>query len=248
MLTTLCQYLSIQLLRGNAMRRGDRLFEIIQLLRSATKPLTASSIAETLEVASRTVYRDIAALQARRVPIEGAPGLGYVLRRGFDLPPLMFTMEEVEAIDVGVRLVRRTGDAGLQQAAESVLSKVAVILPHVLREHLEASTFFVSDAGANTSPAVDLSAIRDAIRTTRKVRITYIDEQGEHSQRIIWPVAVAYYVQATLIAAWCELRQDYRHFRTDRIAAATVLDEVFSTQEAQLLEGWLKRPSSKAQL
>ena len=230
------------------MRRGDRLFEIIQLLRSTAKPLTAASIAGSLEVGVRTVYRDIAALQARRVPIEGAPGLGYVLRRGFDLPPLRFTMEEVQAIDVGVRLVRRAGDAGLQRAAESVLSKVAVILPLVLREHLAASTFFVSDFGDNTSPTVDLSDIRDAIRTTHKVRITYIDEQGERSQRIIWPVAVAYYVQATLIAAWCELRQDYRHFRTDRIAAATVLDEVFPTEEGQLLEGWLKRPSSRAQL
>jgi len=227
------------------MRRGDRLFEIIQLLRGAPRPLTAAGMAESLEVTVRTVYRDVAALQARRVPIEGAPGVGYVLRRGFDLPPLMFTMEEVEAIVVGVRLVRRTGDAGLQKAAESVLSKVTVILPHVLREHLATSTFFVSDFGASTSPAVDLSAIRDAIRTTRKVRITYTDEQGGHSRRTIWPVAVAYYVQATLIAAWCELREDYRHFRTDRIVTATVLDEVFPTREGQLLRGWLERPLLK---
>ncbi|CAI0694480.1 HTH domain [Serratia entomophila] len=227
------------------MRRSDRLFEIIQILRSATRPLTAASMAESLEVNVRTLYRDIAALQARRVPIEGAPGLGYVLRCGFDLPPLMFTMEEVEAISVGVRLLRRTGDTGLQQAAESVLSKVTVILPQVLREQLTASTFFVSDFGVTASAIVDLSAIRDAIRTTRKVCITYTDEHGKHSQRTIWPLAVAYYVQATLVAAWCELREDYRHFRTDRIISVTVLDEIFPTDEGRLLQGWLARSMVK---
>lgn len=227
------------------MRRSDRLFEIIQLLRSASRPLTAAGIAEALEVTTRTVYRDVAALQARRVPIEGAPGLGYVLRRGFDLPPLMFTMEEVEAIFVGARLVRRTGDAGLQQAAESVLSKVTVILPEVLRDHLASPPFFVSDFGARSSPAVDLSEIRDAIRNTRKVRITYTDEQRRRSRRTVWPIAVAYYVQATLIAAWCELRGDYRHFRTDRIVTVTVLDEAFPTDHGRLLQGWLERPPFK---
>src|SRR6476659_10211412 len=111
------------------MRRSDRLFDVIQRLRTATKPVTAAMLAAELEVTPRTVYRDIAALQARRVPIEGAPGIGYVLRKGFDLPPLMFTLEEVEAIVVATRLLRRTGDLGLQQAAESVLSKITVILP-----------------------------------------------------------------------------------------------------------------------
>ncbi|CAI0837992.1 helix-turn-helix transcriptional regulator [Serratia entomophila] len=227
------------------MRRSDRLFEIIQLLRSATRALTAASMAASLEVTVRTLYRDIAALQARRVPIEGAPGVGYVLRRGFDLPPLMFTLEEVEAISVGVRLLRRTGDAGLQQAAESVLSKVTVILPQVLRENLAASTSFVSDFGATVAPAVDLSAIRDAIRTSKKLCITYRDEQGKHSRRRVWPLAIAYYVQATLIAGWCELRNDYRHFRTDRIINVRVLDEVFPTDEGRLLQGWLARSMIK---
>src|SRR4051794_33932958 len=145
------------------MRRGDRLFEVIQHLRTATRPVTAARLAEQLEVTVRTVYRDIAALQARRVPIEGAPGIGYVLRKGFDLPPLMFTLEEVEAIVVAALLLRRTGDLGLQQAAESVLSKITVILPQALRAHLAAAPFFVSAHGATASPIVDLSAIRDAI-------------------------------------------------------------------------------------
>jgi predicted DNA-binding transcriptional regulator YafY len=228
------------------MRRSDRLFEIIQLLRVAKGPVTAAHLAEVLEVTVRTVYRDIAALQARRIPIEGAPGLGYVLRRGFDLPPLMFTTEEIEAIAVGVRLVRRTGDAGLQQAAESVLSKVQVVLPNELRAHLAGATFLVSEAGAQTSPAVDVAEIREAIRARRKLRVVYADEAGRRTHRTIRPVAVAYYVQATLIAAWCELREDYRHFRTDRIAALTVLDESFSDEDGLLLQNWLAQRAAGA--
>src|SRR5258707_10414243 len=114
------------------MRRADRLFDVIQVLRTARKPVTAAALALELEVTVRTVYRDIATLQARRVPIEGAPGLGYVLRRGFDLPPLMFTGEEIESIAVAMRMLRRTGDVGLQDAAASVLSKIEVVLPVAL--------------------------------------------------------------------------------------------------------------------
>src|SRR5271163_3639783 len=126
------------------MRRSDRLFDIIQRLRTAAKPTTAAMLAADLEVTPRTVYRDIATLQARRVPIEGAPGIGYMLRRGFDLPPLMFNTDEIEAIAVGARLVARTGDPSLQNAAESVLSKVTVVLPEALRAQLATAPIFVS--------------------------------------------------------------------------------------------------------
>ena len=221
------------------MRRADRLFEIIQYLRSASRPVTAAELAEALEVTVRTVYRDIAALQARRVPIEGAAGIGYVLRRGYDLPPLMFTLEEVEAIAVGARLLQRTGDLGLQQAAESVLSKVTVILPQRLREHLASAPFFVSRHGASASPALDLSTVRDAIREHRKIRLAYLDEEGRKTRRTIWPVAIAYYVESTLIAAWCELRRDYRHFRADRVTSATVLDERYDARGGRLTSEWL---------
>lgn len=221
------------------MRRGDRLFEIIQLLRTATKPLTAADIATSLEVTPRTIYRDMAALQARRVPIEGAPGLGYVLRRGFDLPPLMFTIEEVEAIIVGAQLVRRTGDSGLQDAAETVLSKVKTILPDTLRQYSLEAPFFVSSFGAKSPSIVNIAKIRDAIRAARKIKISYEDEQGRQSQRIILPIATAYYVQVTLIAAWCTLRCDYRHFRADRITAIEWLNETFLAEQPRLLKGWL---------
>lgn len=224
------------------MRRGDRLFEIIQLLRTATKPLTAADIATELEVTPRTIYRDMAALQARRVPIEGAAGLGYVLRRGFDLPPLMFTIEEVEAIIIGAQLVRRTGDSGLQDAAASVLSKVKSILPETLRQYSLGAPFFVSGFGAQPSDIASLAEIRNAIRAARKLKISYEDEHGRQSQRIILPIAIAYYVQVTLIAAWCELRNDYRHFRTDRITAIEWRDETFSADQSRLLKGWLGLP------
>jgi predicted DNA-binding transcriptional regulator YafY len=221
------------------MRRADRLFDIIQILRAAKQPVTAAALAEKLEVTARTVYRDIAALQASRTPVEGEAGIGYVLRRGFDLPPLMFTLDEIEAIVVGTRLIRRTGDAGLQQAAERVLSKVTVILPEALREHVDAAPVYVSARGVKAPPAIDFAEIRNAIRATRKLRIAYADEKGQSTLRTIWPIAVAYYVEATIIAAWCELRRDYRHFRADRISSAVVLDEPFPTGGGKLMADWL---------
>ena len=130
------------------MRRADRLFDVIQVLRTARRPVTAATLAAELEVTVRTIYRDVAALQARRVPIEGAPGLGYVLRKGFDLPPLMFSIDEVEAIAVGARLVRRLRDAELQRAAGRVLDKVTAVLPDSLRAHMIDTPVFVSPGDA----------------------------------------------------------------------------------------------------
>lgn len=221
------------------MRRSDRLFDIIQRLRAARHPMTAAALAEDLEVTVRTVYRDIATLQARRVPIEGAAGIGYMMRRGFDLPPLMFTVEEIEAIAVGARLVARTGDLGLQDAAESVLSKVTVVLPDGLRGQLTSAPIFVSESGAAVPARVDLSAVRRAIREEHKLYIAYEDERGSRSERTVWPIAVAYYVQATLIGAWCELRRDYRHFRADRIVSLAVLEEHYPSDNGRLMAEWL---------
>jgi predicted DNA-binding transcriptional regulator YafY len=221
------------------MRRSDRLFDIIQRLRTARGPVTAAAIAAELEVTPRTVYRDIVALQASRVPIEGAAGLGYVLRRGYDLPPLMFTADEVEAVLVGMRLLRRTRDPGLQQAAASVLSKLAAVLPEPLRASLDMPAFHVSEGDAREPGAISLAELRVAIREANKLRITYRDLGGTASERVIRPVAMEYYVEVTLVCAWCELRNDYRHFRADRIEAAAVLPESFAAARKQLLSGWL---------
>ncbi|HVH79502.1 MAG TPA: YafY family protein [Stellaceae bacterium] len=221
------------------LRRADRLFDILRVLRAAKGPVTAASIADELEVAVRTVYRDIATLQARRVPIEGAAGIGYVLRRGFDLPPLMFTEDEAEAIAVGVRLLARTGDPGLHKAAESVLSKVTLVVPDPLREYLSTAPVYVSERGAPVPALRDLpTTIRHAIRDSRKMRIGYRDENGRETLRVIQPFAVAYYVEATLVCAWCELRRDIRHFRSDRVTAVEVLDEGFTIPEP-VMAAWL---------
>ena len=226
------------------MRRSDRLFDIIQHLRTVSRPTTAATLAAELEVTPRTIYRDIATLQARRVPIEGAAGVGYVLRKGFDLPPLMFTVEEIEAIAVGARMVRRLRDPKLQEAADSVFSKVTVVLPEALRAQLVSAPIYVSE-GSNASPGVDMSELRGAIRDSRKVHIAYADEGGRRSHRTIWPIAMAYYVDVTLIGAWCELRADYRNFRVERIASSTVLAEHFTQDNGRLFAEWSALPKDR---
>lgn len=227
------------------MRRSDRLFDIIQRLRTATGPVTAAALAAELEVTPRTVYRDIATLQARRVPIDGAAGIGYVLRRSFDLPPLMFTADEVEAIAIGARLVRRLRDAKLQEAADSVFSKVTVVLPEALRRQLTATPIYVSPGDTVEPQGVDLADVRAAIRDSRKLHISYADERGRRTNRTIWPIAMAYYVDVTLVGAWCEMRNDYRNFRVERIQSSTVLDEHFDQDSGRLFREWSELPKLK---
>ena len=227
------------------MRRSDRLFDIIQRLRTASGPMTAAALAADLEVTPRTVYRDIATLQARRVPIEGAAGVGYLLRRGFDLPPLMFTVDEVEAIAVGARMVRRLRDPKLQEAAESVLAKVTVVVPDALRASLAASPVFVSEGDAVAATGVDMAELRAAIRDSRKLHIAYADESGRRTHRTIWPIAMAYYVDVTLVGAWCELRADYRNFRVERIQSSKVLEEHFDQENGRLFREWSALPKTR---
>jgi predicted DNA-binding transcriptional regulator YafY len=230
------------------MRRADRLFDIIQTLRGGSQPLTAAALADKLEVTVRTIYRDIAALQASRVPIEGAPGIGYVLRRSFDLPPLMFTADEIDAIAVGARHVRRLRDARLQQAADSVLSKITSVVPEGLQSYLRPPPFYVSEGSAPEVRGIDLAEVRDAIHAARKVAIAYVDESGRRTERTIRPIAMAYYVDVTVIAGWCELRRDFRHFRADRIVSARFLDEYFSAESARLVKQWMSLSKERADL
>ena len=224
------------------MPRSDRLFDIIQRLRTASRPTTAAALAEELEVTPRTVYRDIATLQARRVPIEGAAGVGYVLRKGFDLPPLMFTIDEVEAIAVGARMLKRVKDPALQQAADSVLAKVSVVVPEGLKPHIADAHVYVSPGMAADAEGADLAEIRAAIRDSRKLFIGYADGQGRRTNRVIWPIAMAYYVDVTLVGAWCELRADYRNFRVERIQSSKVLEEAFDQDGGRLFREWSALP------
>jgi predicted DNA-binding transcriptional regulator YafY len=219
------------------MGRSNRMFEVIQVLRGARKPLTAQDLAERLEVNKRTIYRDIQALQAMRIPIEGEAGIGYVMRRGFDLPPLMFDADEVEAIVVGLALLQRTGDRGLQTAAASVGAKIADVLPQEANRAIGSTALHVSPWGA-APPGIDMKALRRAIREERKLRLGYLDAANQPTQRIVMPIAVVYYVEVAVLAAWCEMRGDFRHFRVDRIAAAKLLPDRFTGQGAGLRQSW----------
>jgi predicted DNA-binding transcriptional regulator YafY len=218
--------------------RSNRLYEIIQMLRGASAPVRAEDLAEELEVTKRTIYRDIVSLQATGVPIEGAAGIGYVMRSGYNLPPLMFTAEEVEAIAVGLSLLGRTGDAGQLQAASRVSGKIADVLPEPSRKSLGHPSLFASQWHAVPGSAVDQRAIREAIRSECKLRLRYRDEQGRVSERIVRPIAMVYYVDSTVLAAWCELRDDFRHFRVDRLASCQALEDRFAGEGDRLRREW----------
>lgn len=220
------------------MRKASRLFEIIQILRLARRPTTAAELARRLEVAPRSVYRDIAALQAMRVPIEGERGLGYVLRPGFNLPPLMFSVEEIEAVSLALGLLDRTGDGELKEAARRVSNKIASALPEPLRQWLEASALHAWGRSPPASDCVDLAVLRRAIREERKLTIDYRDERGRETRRTIRPAALIYYAEAVNLVAWCELRQALRHFRVERMTACEACDAYFKGEGDALRRLW----------
>ncbi len=223
------------------MGRSSRFFEIIQMLRSADAPLTAHTIAETLEITKRTVYRDIVTLQSMRVPIEGEAGIGYVMRAGYTLPPLMFTEDELEAIVVGLSLIGRTGDSGLQKAATRVTQKIAGVLPCDASPHLDCSPLLVSKWTAIPQSEIDLDLLRQAIREERKVHFRYRDPERNETERTVRPIGLVYYVDAIVLAGWCELRDDFRHFRTDRMDCFAVSPDAFIGQSARLRREWRAR-------
>ena len=226
------------------MNRSSRLFEIIQLLRSARGSMTAEELAKELEVTRRTIYRDILTLQSMRVPIDGEAGIGYLMRAGFDLPPLMFTAEEAEAIAVGMSLMGRTGDAGLEKAAQSVVRKISDVMPSDVLTHSDSGSPLsqsVFASGWHNIPAADIDTriLRQSIRDEEKLSIEYLDVQACSTSRVILPLAVIYYVDAVVLAAWCELRNDFRHFRTDRIQTCVPDKTFFRESGYQLRERWL---------
>jgi predicted DNA-binding transcriptional regulator YafY len=222
------------------MRRADRLFQIIQVLRRTRKPLTADAIAAELETSKRTIYRDIATLIAQRVPIRGEAGMGYVLERGFDMPPLMLTPDEIEAAVLGAQWVAGHADAVLARAAQDLMAKIADTVPDRLRPLvLEPATRARPDWNI-ASDRVDMAQMRAQIRAGKKVALRYRDEQGRDSARTIWPIAVGYLDTARHLIAWCELRRDFRSFRADRVVEATYLDEKYPERREALRVKWRK--------
>lgn len=220
------------------MSRSQRLFDLLDLLRARRRPVSGQALADGLGVSLRTVYRDIASLQALGADIQGEPGLGYVLKPGFLMPPLMFSIEELEALIVGSRWVAERGDDRLKGAATEALSRIAAVLPKDLRDELDASTLVIGPGREIPPDALDPALLRAAIRAERKLAIDYGDASGAASRRTVWPFALAYFDQVRVLAAWCELRQDFRHFRTDRIRSAEMLPERYLRRRQVLAREW----------
>jgi predicted DNA-binding transcriptional regulator YafY len=222
------------------MRRADRLFEIVQLLRRAAGPVTADAIAAELETSRRSVYRDIAALMAQRVPIRGEAGIGYVLERGFDMPPLMLTSDEVEAVVLGAQWVLIHADEGLARAAADVLAKVSAVVPERLRAAIDEPAVITPPAwGERLDAGVDVARLRAWSLQGRKLRIRYADAEGRSSERTVWPFLVGYFEQVRTLIAWCELRGDFRMFRTDRLRGIDFLEDRYPERRATLRRRWL---------
>lgn len=221
------------------MSRTQRLFDLIQTLRRYRYPVSGKQLAEALGVSLRTLYRDIATLQAQGASIEGEPGVGYVLRPGFMLPPLMFSEEEIEALVLGSRWVARRTDKKLGLAATNVLAKIAAVLPEDLRHQLEFSGLLIGPAKTLVERDDEREAsIRHAIRKEYKLQMTYTDVKGDDSERVIWPLALGFFEEVHVVVAWCELRADFRHFRTDRIVTLVPLETRYPKRRQTLLKKW----------
>lgn len=220
------------------MSRAERLLNLMEQLRRHRRPVSGSVLAQQLGVSLRTLYRDIATLQSQGAQIEGEAGLGYVLRPGFTLPPLMLTPEEIEALVLGVRWVADRVDARLADAAGQALAKVSAVLPPELRYTLEHSALLVGPRRTVACSDEVLALTRQALREERKLEFHYLDAQQRASLRTVWPCALGFFEQVSVLIAWCETRNDFRHFRTDRISAPRLLEARYPRRRLDLLRDW----------
>lgn len=221
------------------MSRTGRLFLLMDALRGYRRPVTAARLAEQLGVSERTIYRDIQTLTGLGAPLQGEAGVGYLLKPGFFLPPLMFGADELEALVLGARWVRRQGDAGLAAAADSALARIAAACPKDLRDDMADTSLWVPlGSVAAQDGEVHVGPVREAIRYQQRLRIAYRDEGGASSERMVWPFALAFFEGKRLLAAWCELRQAFRHFRIDRIGSVAGTGERYPARRHELLRSW----------
>ena len=217
--------------------RSERLLALLQSLRNRRFPVSGETLAGELGVSLRTLYRDIASLRAQGAAIEGEAGIGYVLRPGFLLPPMMFSEEELEALVLGSRWVEKIADDKLSSAAGSALSKIAAVLPDALSETLDQTALIIGPRDVAIE-AADIAMLREAIRKERKLDIRYCDENGAATSRTIWPFGLAYFERVRVVVAWCEVRESFRHFRTDRIATMSETGSRYPKRRAVLLREW----------
>lgn len=217
------------------MSRAERLLALMQCLRRHRHPVTGMALANELQISVRTLYRDIASLRAQGARIDGDPGLGYVLKPGFLLPPLMLSPGELEAIMLGVRWVAQQTDLELASDAGNALAKIIAVLPADLQRMSESESLLVPPG---TQLLVDLPLVRRAIRAEHRLSIRYVDGQARHSRRVIWPFALGFFEKVRVVAAWCELRGELRHFRVDRMADVQMLPDRYPKRRYLLLRDW----------
>jgi predicted DNA-binding transcriptional regulator YafY len=222
------------------MRRADRLFAIVQYLRGR-RLTTAAQLAQWLEVSERTIYRDIADLSASGVPVDGEAGVGYRIRAGFDLPPLMFTFDELDALVIGARFVESWGGSALASGARSALAKIAAALPNDKRIALERSRLFAPGFFIDPKPGERLDALRHAIVERRFTDLDYKDSGGQATQRRVRPLGLYFWGDAWTLGAWCELRRGFRNFRLDRIEAVSVADAPYPDEAGKRLEDYVRK-------
>jgi len=219
------------------MRPADRLFQIVLLL-GRGRVLTAKTMAQRLEVSERTIYRDIQDLALSGVPIEGEAGVGYCLRRGYQMPPLMFDEQELQALVFGADVAKSWGDVAMGQAADRILAKIDAVLPERLRPQLHSQRLVVPDVRMSETATRMLGDVRDAINTRTRMFLEYHDAGRETSERIVWPLTLAYWGRSWTLGAWCELRQDFRSFRIDRISLARALRSTFPDEPGKRIEDY----------
>ncbi|MCG6961892.1 MAG: YafY family transcriptional regulator [Acidobacteria bacterium] len=226
------------------MRRADRLFRLVELLR-LRHMLTARQLAEALEVSERTIYRDVADLQRQGVPIRGEAGIGYAVDPGYDLPPLQFTVDELEALVLGARMVQTWCGKDLAGAARDAVARIELALPRRQRDRVERTALYVPDIGWTLPGARQMAELREAIREQRKIQMKYIDLQERPSERIVWPLGLFFWGRKATLGAYCELREDFRSFRPDRIDSLEVLAETFVAEPGRTLQDYLRRASEQ---
>jgi len=227
------------------MRRADRLFHIVQLIRGR-RLSTAAFLAQRLELSERTIYRDVADLQRQGVPIEGEAGVGYRLGAGFELPPLMFSADEAKALVASVRLAQAWLDPALARDAQDALGKILPVLPAAARAAAQALAVYAPPAGLTPADQQTLQILREAAQMRNKLRIAYRDKEDWASQRTVRPLGCFYWGAVWTLAAWCEQRGDFRSFRIDRIASLLVLDERFANEPGRSLADLLRKVGAQS--
>ncbi|MGF1695434.1 YafY family transcriptional regulator [Vibrio lamellibrachiae] len=225
------------------MSKSERLFELLTLLRSKRFATTAAQLAETMEVSERTIYRDIQSLISSGVPIHGEAGVGYVLQAGSHLPPLMFTEKEMMALELGMRMVRAWSDEELANASRSASAKILSVLPDKLKQQVESFPILVPDYHIQTDTAKRGQLLRHATDERHKVSMLYTAENGSKTERVLQPLGQIFWGKNWTLVAWCELRDDYRHFRLDRIESLAVLEEGFETSDSKSLTHYIAQYS-----